>query len=143
MYTGLKHLHSGLAYLVLAGLAFSFIYTLTGYLSKQPFTDKNRKMALIGFITMHLQLLAGLLIYLVSPLGVGNVSGETMKEPLARLYAVEHPLTMLIAVVLVTLGYTGLKKLTDSNKKFKRILVFYGIGLLLILIRIPWQVWPN
>lgn len=141
MYTGLQHLHSGFAYLLLAALIFSILYILVSYLGKKPFTDKHRKIALIGFIAAHLQLLFGLILYFISPLGVSNISGEVMKNAELRLYAIEHPLTMIIAIVLITIGYSKAKKLTDSDQRYKKILIFYTIGLILILSRIPWSVW--
>lgn len=142
MYTGLQHLHSGFAYLLLAALIFSILYILMSYVGKKPFTDKHRKIALIGFIASHLQLVFGLILYFISPLGVSNISGEVMKNAELRLYAIEHPLTMIIAIVLITIGYSKAKKLTDSDQRYKKILIFYTIGLILILSRIPWSVWP-
>lgn len=142
MYTGLQHLHSGFAYLLLAALIFSILYILISYLGKKPFTDKHRKIALIGFIASHLQLVFGLILYFISPLGVSNISGDVMKNAELRLYAIEHPLTMIIAIVLITIGYSKAKKLTDSDQRYKKILIFYTIGLILILSRIPWSVWP-
>src|SRR5688572_22401414 len=101
MYTGLLHLHSYFAYILLAAVIFSIVYILMSYINKQPFTEKHRKIALIGFISTHIQTLFGLILYFVSPLGFSNISGEVMKNSELRLYAVEHPLTMIIGVVLI------------------------------------------
>jgi hypothetical protein len=143
MYTGIKHLHSGLAYLVLAALVISILYTLSGFLGKKPFTETNRKIALAGFISAHIQLLAGLIIYFVSPLGLSNASGAAMKESTSRLYMLEHPLMMIIAIVLITIGYSKSKKAATDEGKYKKILIFFTLGLILILSRIPWSVWPG
>ncbi|HEY8399666.1 MAG TPA: hypothetical protein VIK89_00315 [Cytophagaceae bacterium] len=142
MYTGFKHLHSTLAYVLLAGLIFSIIYTLITMLNKKPFTEANRKVALVGLISTHIQLLVGLILYFVSPLGLSNFSGESMGNSFSRLYILEHPLTMIIAVVFITIGYSKAKRLEDGKKKYNKILIFYTIGLILILSRIPWAVWP-
>jgi NADH:ubiquinone oxidoreductase subunit 2 (subunit N) len=142
MYTGVKHLHSMLAYVLLAGLVFAILYTLFAYLNKKPFTEGNRKVALIGLICAHLQLLAGLVLYFVSPLGVSNASGAAMKDPASRLYFLEHPLMMIIAIVLITVGYSRAKRLTVDKSRYMSILIFFTLGLLFILSRIPWQVWP-
>lgn len=141
MYTGLQHAHSGLAYLLLAALIFSIGYNLIAYLGKKPFTDGNRKIALIGFIASHIQLLIGLVLYFVSPLGSSNFSGANMKDSTSRLYMLEHPLTMIIAIVLITIGYSKAKKLQDSDQRYKKMLIFYTLGLILILSRIPWKAW--
>lgn len=142
MYTGIKHLHSVLAYVLLAVLILSLVYILVSYIQKKPFTEKMRKISLAGLISAHLQLLVGLILYFISPLGIANFSGASMGDSVSRLYMLEHPLTMLIAIILITIGYSKAKRLEDSAQKYKKILLFFGIGLLLILIRIPWMAWP-
>ena len=67
--------------------------------------------------------------------------GEIMKMKEARLLMVEHPLMMIIAIVLITIGWSKHKKQTTDKGKFKTIAIFYGIALLLVLSRIPWTQW--
>lgn len=144
MYTGLQHLHSYLSYLVLLGLLISFASALIGWLGNKAFTDNDRKRGLPGLIPVHLQWVIGLILYFVSPLGMKNFTGENMGDAVARLYMLEHPLTMLIAVILITVGYSRAKRqIGAGNKGFKSIAIFYGIGLVLILSRIPWNAWPG
>lgn len=142
MYTGLKHLHSGLAYLLLAGLIFAILYTLIGYFGNKPFTEGNRKVALIGLISAHLQFVIGLVLYFVSPLGMANASGAAMKDAGSRLYFLEHPLMMLLGIILITVGYSRAKRLTVDRSRYLSVLIFFTAGLIFILSRIPWQVWP-
>ncbi|SIN79116.1 hypothetical protein [Algoriphagus halophilus] len=142
MYTGLQHLHSGLAYLVLLALIIIVIYALLGSLSNRQFTDKDRKIALIGFILSHLQLTVGLILYFVSPLGFEMLkSGSAMSDPAVRLTAVEHPLVNIIAIVLITIGYSKAKKGSIPRARFRSIYMMYAIGLVLLLSRIPWVTW--
>lgn len=143
MYTGLLHLHAALAYLVLLGLIVCIIYAMVGALSNREFTDKDRKAGLIGLIITHIQFLVGIILYFTSPLGLSNLSGETMGDSMSRLYALEHPLINLIAVALITVGYSRSKKSNPSKSKFRSIYIFYGIGFILILSRIPWSSWLN
>src|SRR5690625_7972738 len=97
-----------------------------------------RKVALGGLISMHLQFLVGLVLYLVSPLGLSNLmSGEAMQNSLSRLYALEHPLIMLIPVVLVTLGHRKVKKPGDDVRRYKTLLLFNTSAYMLILITPP------
>ncbi|GAB2606980.1 hypothetical protein [Belliella aquatica] len=142
MYTGLQHAHSGLAYLVLAALAIIMIIALIGALSGKAFTEKHRKIALIGFILSHVQLLVGLILYFVSPIGFSLLTGGgAMGDKVARLTALEHPVINIIAIVVITIGYSKAKKMTDSKARFRAIYMAYGIGLVLILSRIPWTSW--
>ncbi|MFD2512548.1 hypothetical protein ACFSRY_01605 [Pontibacter locisalis] len=143
MYTGLQHLHSYLSYLVLLGLVISFIVGLAGMFGSKPFSDKDRKLSLLGLIPTHLQWVIGVILYFVSPLGADSISGAAMKDSVTRLYILEHPLTMIIAVILITIGYARAKRSIGENRGFKNIAIFYGLGLLLILIRIPWNAWPG
>ena len=67
--------------------------------------------------------------------------GEIMKDSNLRLYAIEHPFINIVAVILITIGFSKHKKATTSTGKFKSIAILYTIGLLLILSRIPWSNW--
>ena len=64
-----------------------------------------------------------------------------MKNAQTRLYLVEHPFTNILAIVLITMGWSLHKRQSDPGKKFLRIAFFYGFGLLLLLSRIPWDTW--
>src|SRR6056297_3449607 len=143
MYTGLQHLHSYFAYLLLAVLVFSLVYAVIMFVRKRPFTEKVRKVALVGFIATHLQLLIGLVLYVISPRGLSNFSGEAMGDTLSRLYILEHPLTMIIGVILISVGYIKAKKPGDDIRRYRTIVIFYLLGLGAILLRIPWQDWPS
>lgn len=138
MLTGMKHLHSTLAIILLLALVVTIVITLVNYLGKKPY---NRKIALLGLVSAHLQFVVGVVIYFVSPLGIQSFSGENMGNSLSRLYFLEHPLMMLIGIILITVGYSKAKRLIDAQKANKTVLIFYIIGLILILFRIPWSTW--
>ncbi len=142
MYTGLQHTHSGLAYLALVALILVIFWSLVGALSGREFQEKDRKIALIAFILCHVQLLVGLILYFVSPVGYELLSGGgAMSDAAARLTALEHPLINIVAIVLITVGYIRAKKLESSKAKFRIIYMMYAVGLILILSRIPWGNW--
>ena len=139
LYTFLQKFHSGWAYLALLLLLIAVVNSVIGLTSKKEFTPKDRKIALFGLIGTHVQLLVGLILYFVSPLGfesLGNMSDKAL-----RLTSLEHPLINLIAIALITIGWVKHKKLTTSESKFKTFSIYYSLGLLLILSRIPWQLW--
>jgi NADH:ubiquinone oxidoreductase subunit 2 (subunit N) len=139
MYDILQKAHSGWAYLVLIALLIAVINSLLGMNSKKEFTSKDRRFALLGLIATHLQLVFGLVLYFVSPLGLASLG--QMSDSALRLTSMEHPLVNIIAIVLITMGWSKHKKAEENHAKFKAISVFYGIGLLLILSRIPWGLW--
>lgn len=143
MYTFIQKFHSGWAYLALLLLVITVVNSLIRMSSKKEFTLKDRKIALFGLIGAHIQLSVGLILYFVSQSGFKLFElgvGEVMKTSEYRLTAVEHPLINIIAIVLITIGWSKQKK-AIGVAKFKSIAVFYGLGLLLILSRIPWSLW--
>lgn len=139
LYSFIQKFHSGWAYLALLLLVVAVVNSLIGMTSNKEFTSKDRKIALFGLIATHIQLVIGLVLYFVSPLGL-SAFGQ-MSDKALRLTSLEHPLTNIIAIVLITIGWSKHKKAVDSKAKFKSITVFYGLGLLLILSRIPWSLW--
>jgi uncharacterized membrane protein len=141
MYPVLLNLHSYLSYLVLAALFFAALSSFLGFSGNRPFTERDRKVALIGLIAAHTQLLIGLILYFVSPLGAANLSGETMKNADLRLTALEHPLINLVGIILITVGYSRAKRLKNDRARFRSVFLLYGLGLVLILSRIPWGRW--
>ncbi|MFV5701586.1 hypothetical protein ACM55F_06905 [Flavobacterium sp. XS2P12] len=139
MYEFLQKFHSGWAYLALLVLVVAVINSFIGMFSKKEFTSKDRKIALFALIGTHTQLLLGLILYFVSPLGLASLG--QMSDKALRLTSLEHPLINIIAITLITIGWSKHKKLTASESKFKTFSIFYGLGLLLILSRIPWKMW--
>lgn len=145
MYKTVQFIHSYWAYLVLLIVIVATLNALAGLFSKKEYGPKDFRISLFALIVTHIQLLIGLILLFVSPLGIKNISnlgmGEVMKNSEFRLYAVEHPLMMILTVVFITIGYSSHKKKLLSNKKFKTLSIFYTIGLVLMLSRIPWSNW--
>lgn len=132
----LIHAHSGLRWVVLFLLVAATFKALMKWRSKAPFTEGDRKLNLFTMISAHVQLLLGLILYFTSP--KVNFAAEAMKETVSRFYLVEHSFTMILAIILITIGYSKSKRMADENKKFKTVFTFFVIALLLILAGIPW-----
>ena len=142
MYNFIQKFHSGWAYLAILVLVVAIVNSLIGMTSKKEFTAKDRKIAMFALIGTHVQLLVGLILYFVSEIGMKAFSTEgAMKIPALRLTMLEHPLVNIIAIALITIGWSKHKKAATNEAKFKAITYFYAIGLLLILSRIPWSLW--
>ena len=139
----MKEIHSYWAYIVLLLIVFSVVNAINGFLKKRTYTDKDLRIGLFTLIVSHIQLLIGLGWYFMSPWykALKDNGGEVMKDSASRLLAIEHPITMILAIALITIGWSKHKKKTESISKFKTIAIFYGIALLLILSRIPWSNW--
>lgn len=141
MYTAIQTAHSFLAYIVLALLFLASVNAITGMLNKRLFKDRDLRLSLFALIVTHLQLLVGFILYFISPKGI-EAFGQ-MSNSALRLTSLEHPLINIIAVVLITIGWSKHKKEESNNGKFKKIALFYSIGLILILSRLPWASWMS
>ncbi len=137
-------LHSYWAYITLLAVLAAFINSLYGFWKKSNFDNKDLRLPLFGLIATHIQLVLGLAWYFMSPsykfLKV-NGMGEAMKDSIVRLHTIEHPLVVILATVLITIGFSKHKNKENAKSKFKTLTIYYGIALLLILSRLPWQQW--
>jgi len=141
MYETIKNVHSILAYAALGLLLLASFNAIFGLSSKKIFKDKDLRLSLFTLIICHIQLLIGLILYFVSPLGADQLGN--MKDAAMRLTSLEHPFINIIALALITIGWSKHKKEESNNGKFKKIAVFYTLGLVLILSRLPWANWFN
>lgn len=140
----MKLIHSYWAYLVVLLLVIAVVNAIIGLTQNKKFSDKDLRISLFTLIVIHIQLLLGFVVYYLSPyyesmreMGMG----ATMKDAGIRLHTVEHPLMMILAIILITIGFSKHKKQTTDKGKFKTLTIFYGLGLLFVLSRIPWSQW--
>ena len=146
MYSTVYFIHSWWAYLVVLVLIIASVNALIGLFTKRDYGANDFRIALFTLIVSHIQLLIGIVLFFVAPyfqVLLNSGMGEVMGDNTLRLYIVEHPLMMIIAVVLITIGYSKHKKKLTSNPKFKMLAIFYTLGLLFVLSRIPWANWLN
>jgi hypothetical protein len=141
MYTGFQHLHSAFAYVVLALIVIVILIALIGKLGGKPFSSSLKRLALWSMLALHLQFVVGIALYFLSPLGFSAMSGEAMSDSMLRLYVVEHPITMLLGIIVITIGHGRMKRTVNDDKKYMQLILFYTIGLALVLSRIPWTAW--
>lgn len=126
------HAHSGLRWVVLFLLIAAITTAYNNNKKGVPYSKETNKLGLFALIFTHIQLLLGLGLYFTS--SFVKFEGGVMKDSLLRFYTVEHILMMLIAIALITIGYSKTKKTGNWKKQF----TFYLIGLIVILLAIPW-----
>jgi hypothetical protein len=144
MYKGVLDLHSYWAIAVLFLLFLAMLNAFAGLSAKRPFQPRDRQIAMLALAFAHVQFVIGLVLIFVSPLmDAAKAEGmaAVMHDGHMRLILVEHPLVNLIAITLITIGWSKHKKAVDASSKFKKIGYFYVAGLLLLLSRIPWSQW--
>lgn len=135
-YEILQAVHSYWAYLVLVLVIVITVVTFIKAIKKQAVDSTTKKIGFFTVMTVHLQFVFGIILYFISPMV--KISSETMKISELRLYALEHPLMMLLGIALITIANVKLKKAETMRMP---IPVLFLIGLILLLSRIPYDIW--
>ncbi|HUM65184.1 MAG TPA: hypothetical protein PLV32_05040 [Chitinophagaceae bacterium] len=142
MDTGLLHLHNLLRWVVLILLLVSIVKAFSGWQSKKAFTSGDRRIWLFTLISAHINFLVGLYLLLLGKYGMLKTTlpegTSIMKDKFFRFFWVEHPMFMLLAIVMITIGNSMGKKALPDEVKFKRAFWFFLIALLMILVAVPW-----
>jgi hypothetical protein len=145
MYTIVLLVHSWMRYVALvAGVAA----TLTPLAGRSDTARGGRAdmWGLILMIVLDLQMLLGLLLYLVlSPFTAEAMRdfGAAMKNPALRFFAVEHVTLMFAAVILAHLGRVLARKAKTPDARRMRMLICSGLATLAMLLAIPWPGMPS
>jgi len=129
MATGLLHLHSILRWIILLFLLICLVQALSK-------STAIRKTSLWLLISAHLMLVVGVYQLFFGRYGInkGLPPGvELMKDKFYRFFWVEHPLLMLLTIILITVARGKAK-----NLNYKSVTVLLIIALLAILVAVPW-----
>lgn len=142
METGLLHLHNLLRWVIFVLLILSVVKSYTGWKQGRAFSDGDRKTWLFTMIASHITLLLGLYQWFAGRFGLFTHERpegvSMMKSVFYRFFQMEHPVTMIVAILLITLGYgTARKPLSDADK-YRKAFTLFLVALILILIRVPW-----
>jgi hypothetical protein len=135
MYSALLHAHSGLRWIVLF-LIVAAIFNAVISRKKGTFEKKDKMLNLFAMISMHIQLLIGLVVYFMSE--KVQFTAGWMKVGAYRFFGMEHFIGMVLAIILITIGRKKSENAALVADKHKKIIVFYTIALLLVLAFIPW-----
>ena len=140
MYTGMLHLHNLLRYVVVILLIIAVVRGFIGWFGKKEYTSADNKISLFLLISAHIQFLIGLILYFISPIVKVGLSdfGGAMRDNALRFWTVEHALSMLIAIVIITLGRRMSKNGKTDNIKHRRAAVYFTLAMVLIFSAIPW-----
>jgi uncharacterized protein YacL len=139
MYDVILVVHNLLRWVVLVLLITTLVDSLVRMY--KPFNESDRKLALFTLISVHTQLLLGLVLYAMrAGFWINSTTESVMKYAPARFWLVEHLTGMLISVVLITIGYSKAKRQTEKWAKHRMIFFYYLAGFIVILLSIPWPV---
>ena len=123
---------------------FAIIRGIAGLIGKKTWQESDRKIGFFFTLAFDIQILFGILLYFFfSQWGLKSIlnfgMAEVMKVTVFRFYVVEHALMMFLGIIFAHLGSILPKKTENSGKKFKRVVIFFGLALILILVGVPWD----
>jgi hypothetical protein len=140
MEQGMLQLHSILRWVILVLLLVAVAASINA--KRKPFLPGHRKLGLAVLITADLLLVVGIYQWFMGSMGLKSIQANgmsvVMKNSVLRFFAIEHFIGMLLAIVLIHIGYSYARRELPDSVKHKRTLIFYLIALLLILAFVPW-----
>jgi hypothetical protein len=144
MYIFLIAVHSILRWLVLITLVYTIIQAFNGWFTGRKFNSRDNLLRVGSASIVHLQLIIGALLYFTSSSisqFLHNFKVEVHNSQ-ARFLGMEHGLLMLIAIIVITIGSVKAKRKLNDKEKFRTMAIWFSIGLLIILVSIPWPFSP-
>jgi uncharacterized membrane protein YqhA len=131
------HLHSFWRWVVLvAGLA-AIVKALIGWLGQRPFEHLENQLGMIFITVLDVQVLLGLINWIGQ--GWAALIPQAMNNSALRFFAIEHPLMMLLALVVAHVGRVLSRRGETSLSQHRAAAIFYTLSLLLIISAIPWS----
>jgi uncharacterized membrane protein YozB (DUF420 family) len=141
MYHALLILHSLNRWLVLISLIYAIWTAWNGYRFNKPFSRSDDTLRHVTATISHIQLTLGLCLYVISPI-VKFETGGTGVFTEHTFFSIIHTALMAISVVVITIGSARAKRIEADQLKFKTILIWFSVALLILLIAIPWPFSP-
>jgi len=140
----LVSLHNIIRWVVIVLGVLAAVRGFIGWFGNKTWTDKDRKFGLFFTISFDIQIMIGILLYLVfSQWGIKSILNIGMSEVMGlskyRFYVVEHGLMMFLGFILAHLGSILPKKVDDSRSKFKRTAILFGLAAILVIMGVPWD----
>jgi hypothetical protein len=140
MNTALLHTHNLLRWIVLILGVLALIKAAQG-LSGDRAYGSARRMGVMFMASLHLQVLLGLILFVSSPFikaALDNM-GPSMSDKGVRFFVAEHPMLMVAAAIVMTIGSIVAKNGVNDAAKHRKALIFIAVTMLLIIFGIPWQ----
>ncbi|WP_353128396.1 hypothetical protein [Parapedobacter pyrenivorans] len=144
MYPTLLLLHSFTRWAVLLLMVYSLYRAAVGLTKNRPFTKTDNGFRHWTATAAHIQLMIGMLLYTQSPLVASfwHDPPAAVHDLSLTFYGLIHLLLMVAAIVILTIGSAMAKRKSTDREKFRIMLIWFSIALLLIFIAIPWPFSP-
>ena len=134
--------HTWLRYAVLLSLGWVIFLAWEGLFFKKPYSRTLRVASGAASGISHVQLLLGFALYLQSPVVQGFWRDKSLRWSDSLFFGMVHFGLMSTAIVLITIGAALAKRETDERRRFRLLLGYFALALVLILVAIPWPFSP-
>lgn len=144
MYSILLFTHSCMRWVVLMVLIYSIYRFCIGRIKNRAFSRNDQIFSQLTDKIVQLQLVVGIVLYIVSPLldGFWKQEEKFAEYTDQQFFGIIHAIMMIIAVSLISIGISlSNRELTDSLK-FRKLIIYFGVALFIFLIAIPWPFSP-
>ncbi|NMH87762.1 hypothetical protein [Flavivirga algicola] len=144
MYSHLLTGHSIIRWLVLIFILYTIYRASTGFVKNRSFSRTDNAFRHWTATIAHIQLMVGIVLYTQSPIVTyfWSDTGVGLQNSELTFYGIVHLLLMLTAIVFLTIGSALAKRKPTDKEKFKTMLVWFSIALVIIFIAIPWPFSP-
>ncbi len=144
VYPILLVIHNAVRWLVLGSLLIALVTSYWGWLRPRPYRPVDQTIRTVTTSILHTQLLIGFYLYFISPIVTyyWRSSPDSTQSPEFRFFGLIHIGLMFTSVIVMTVGSSLAKRQSDSRQKFRTTAIYFTIGLVLILIAVPWPFSP-
>lgn len=113
---------------------------LAGWMNRGAWTPGDDRTGKWLVLTLDVQLLLGVLLYVMSPVTRGAMGdmGSAMADTVLRYWTVEHLLGMGAAIVVAHIARARSRRVEDDRRRHRWAALGYGAALLIILVNMPW-----
>lgn len=133
----MRHVHSVISVMFLIVAVWLFYRSVKGYLHHWEYSRLDKVLSYTFIVNLYLQLIFGFFL-MVSKM---NAPAQALAGPDApgkivtnRFWPLEHIVLMLFALFIANLGLIFSNNTSDNREKFRKVLVYYAISIILIVL---------
>ena len=146
MYSAILISHIAISVLLILITFYIVIRSFLGLTGKVTFSEfQDMRLSILSVILLYLELILGLLLYGIYIYKLESLITQSNAYAYfsARFWAVEHTILMFFAIIFGHLGLVYARNLSDSNQKFQKNFLYFGLSFILISISITMNMFRN
>lgn len=138
-YSFLLAAHNQLRWLVLVTAVLMLIILFRGWNGQIPWRPHDDRLNKVFVGLFDLEVFVGAVLYYTSKITHAAFQdfGQLMSVKLTRFFGLEHPLAMIVALVLVHAG-SVMGRRAEGAARYRRMAIMYTLALGIVSASIPW-----